>query len=155
MVFRYFKYILNVSVFLEFFKFNIFWNLSLLNSKYFQYFLNFATPKPSQSSKFSLEGFIISTSPPPPPQPNLFEPGAFKPGQGLPRQLGTSNLISRTLAKLKALRFQIFELFKFWISDFFQILDWIFQISDFGFQISDFRFRISDLGFFPIFHIQI
>ena len=66
--------------------------------------LVFATPKPSQSSKFSLEGFIISTSPPPPPPPlpNLFDPRAFKPGQGLPRQLGTSNLISRTLAKLKA-----------------------------------------------------
>ena len=28
-----------------------------------------------------MKGFIISTSPPP---PNLFEPGAFKPGQGLP-----------------------------------------------------------------------
>ena len=28
-----------------------------------------ATPKPSQSSKFSLEGFIISTSPPQPSEP--------------------------------------------------------------------------------------
>ena len=85
-----------------------------------------ATPKPSQSSKFSLGALlsVLSLPPQPPaPPPILFEPGAFKSGQGLPRQLGTSNVISRTLAKLKALGFQI------WISDF------RFQISDFGFQL--------------------
>ena len=62
---------------------------------------------------------------------------------------------------LRFLRFFIFSVFRFWISDFrlqiimldfrfqnlvfrFQITDFKFLISDFGFQITDFKLWISD-----------
>ena len=106
-----------------------------------------ATPKPSQSSKLSLVVLYYQLPPPPPPPPPppaLFEPRALKSGQGLPRQLGTSNLIPRTLAKLKALGFEIFN-FRFLISDL--RLNLGFRISDLGFQIFDLKFKICDSRF--------
>ena len=98
-------------------------------------------PLPSQVKAQSLAwGLYYQYRTPQPQRPILFEPGAFKPGQGLPRQLGTSNLVSRTLAKLKSLGFQMLDV-RFCISDFvFQILVVRFWMSDFEFQILDFRF---------------
>ena len=75
------------------------------------------------------------------------------PGQGLPRELGTSNLISRTLAKLKALRFLISD-FGFQISDFVFCIfsEFLFKITDLDILrfwiFSDFRFCISKILFF-------